>query len=224
MFHFEATPAAACLASQRTVDKSSQAFQRLRYVVKAVPPSDSETLIMIAVHGIGCKSAAGVQVLHCHLWSDPKMRAQGHLHPMQPSMGGTYVPQTSLQPGMHHHQGHQIDQDGNYVQTDSQHQHLLHSSQHAPHNADRYHHPQVSNMYIQQQTAQPMLSDGGDQRHEIVALPFPQPSLGTYAQSAMDQHQHLEAGPPMGPSSGPGSDYPVTSPDGAMSPGDHLRK
>ncbi|DBA99795.1 TPA: hypothetical protein ACH3X3_012335 [Trebouxia sp. C0006] len=164
------------------------------------------------------------------------MQAQGHLHSIPQSMGGPYASQSSLQPALHHHQGHQMGPDSDYGQPDTQ--HMLHNGQHPSHMTDQYH-PQVS-MYIQQ-PAQPMLSDVGEQKHDNVALPFPQPSMVTFAQPSMEQPQHpghMEGasmgpqhpghmeGASMGPQhqSGSGSDFPPNSPDGALSAGDNSKK
>ncbi len=177
-----------------------------------------------------------LQALQSDLCCASEMQAQGHLHSIPQSMGGPYASQSSLQPALHHHQGHQMGPDSDYGQPDTQ--HMLHNGQHPSHMTDQYH-PQVS-MYIQQ-PAQPMLSDVGEQKHDNVALPFPQPSMVTFAQPSMEQPQHpghMEGasmgpqhpghmeGASMGPQhqSGSGSDFPPNSPDGALSPGDNSKK
>lgn len=161
------------------------------------------------------------------------MQAQGHLHSIPQPMGGAYVSQSSLQPSLHHHQSHHIGPEGEYGQPDSQ--HMLHAGQHPSHMAEQYN-TGVSNVYVQQ-TAQPMLSDSGEQKHDVVALAFPQPGMVAYAQPSMEQAQHpghmeqvqnghLEGEGSMGLQhhSGSGSDFPSTSPEGALSPGDNSRK
>lgn len=84
-------------------------------------------------------------------------------------------------------------------------------------------------MYIQQ-AAQLMLSDVGEQKHDVMPLPFPQPGINAYAQPAMEQAGRLEGHMQGGNSmeqqhqSGSGSDFPSNSPEGVLSPGDNSRK
>ena len=106
---------------------------------------------------------------------------------------------------------------------------MLHTGQHPPQIVEQYH-PQVSSIFVRQ--AQPMLSDVGEQKHDVLALPFPQPGMSVYPQQPMEHTQHnlddsnLERGVSMGhqPQSGSGSEFPSHSPEGALLPGENSRK
>lgn len=150
------------------------------------------------------------------------MQAQSHMHATSQPMGGAYPTQASLQPALHHHQNNQaVHADSDYDQPDSQ--HMIHTSQHPAH--EQYH-PQVSGMYVQQ-TGQPLMSDMGEPKQDLMALPFPQPSLHAYGQPMDPQHPgHMESATSLEQhhGSGSGSEFPSNSPEGAMLPGDNCRK
>ena len=113
------------------------------------------------------------------------MQDRQHLHPLSQPTEGAYATASSLQPALHQHQTNQADlQAGpDYGQSDSQ--HMLHSSQHPAH--EQYHHPQVSGLY-DQQTGQPLMSTMEEPKQDLMALPFPQPSLSAYGQPMNTQH------------------------------------
>lgn len=113
------------------------------------------------------------------------MQDQQHLHSLSQPTEGAYATQSSLQPALHQHQANQADlhAEPDYGQPDPQ--HMLHSSQHPA--DEQYHHPQVSEMY-DQQTGQPLMTDMEEPKQDLMALPFPQPSLSAYGQPMDPQH------------------------------------
>ena len=119
------------------------------------------------------------------------MQDQQHLHSLSQPAEGAYATESSLQPALHEHQTNQADlhAEPDYGQANSQ--HMLHTSQHPAH--EQYHHPQVSGMY-DQQTGQPIMSHMEEPKQDLMALPFPQPSLSTYGQPMDPQHPgHMDA-------------------------------
>lgn len=151
------------------------------------------------------------------------MQDQHHLHAMSQPTEGSYATQPSLQPALHQHQHNQADlhSEPDYGQSESQ--RMLHSSQRPAH--EQYH-PQVPGMY-DQQTGQRLMSDMGEPKQDLVALPFPQPSLNAYGQPLDPQHPgHMESATSLGQHHGScsGSEFPSNSPEGALSPGDGSRK
>ncbi|KAL3154238.1 hypothetical protein ABBQ32_013739 [Trebouxia sp. C0010 RCD-2024] len=150
------------------------------------------------------------------------MQDQHHLHAMSQPAEGSYAPQSPL-PALHQHQNNQADlhSEPDYGQSDPQ--RMIHSSQRPAH--EQYH-PQVSGIY-DQQTGQPLMSDMGEPKQDMVALPFPQPSLNAYGQPLDPQHPgHMESASSLGQQHGScsGSEFPSNSPEGALSPGDSSRK
>ena len=113
------------------------------------------------------------------------MQDQQHLHSLSQPSEGAYATESPLQPVLRENQTNQADlhAEPDYGQSDSQ--HMLHSSQHPAH--EQYHHPQVSVMY-DQQTGQPLMSGMEEPKQDLMALPFPQPSLSAYGQP-MDPQQ-----------------------------------
>ena len=150
------------------------------------------------------------------------MQAQGHLHAMSQPMQPGYPTQSSLQSALHHHQNSQtVHGDTVYGQPDAP--HMMQAGQHTAH---EHYHPQVSGMYVQQ-TGQPLMSEMGEAKQDLMALPFPQPSLNAYGQPMEPQHPgHMETASSHGQhhGSGSGSEFPTNSPEGALSPGDNSRK
>ena len=150
------------------------------------------------------------------------MQPQSHLHAMSHSMKAAYPAQPALQPALHHHPSNQaVRGETNYGQPEAQ--HMMHPGQHAAH---PQYHPQVSGMYVQQ-PEQPMMSDMGEPKQDMMALPFPQPSLNAYGQPMEPQHPgHMETASSLEQRHGSnsGSEFPSNSPEGALIPGDNSRK
>lgn len=110
-------------------------------------------------------------------------------------------------------------------------QHLMH---HHPVPLADYH-AQISHMYLQQAASQPLLSEHGQhhsehQRPDGMALPFPQSSLGVYAQAVEEQAAHAQAQHHLSQNAMPSqhrsedSHYQPGSSDGLMSHNDPDRK
>lgn len=69
-------------------------------------------------------------------------------------------------------------------------QQMVHISHHQSPLTDQYHH-QISGMFMQQPTSQPLMSNSGEpQRPDSMALPFPQSSLAGYSHPAEEGVQH----------------------------------